>query len=50
MSLYLALNKYQWEELERMIREARAEAWDEGARQGCMCQPPEVPNPYREGV
>ena len=34
----------------RWLASVKAEAWDEGARQGCMCQPPEVPNPYREGV
>ena len=50
MSLYLALNKYQWEELERMIREARAEAWDEGHRQRGLdiVRGLRSRNPYRE--
>lgn len=30
------------------VESIKAKAWDEGARDGCMCQPPEVPNPYRE--
>lgn len=33
-------------EFDRWLAEVKADAWQEGARDGCMCQPPEVPNPY----